>query len=120
MDVTRKLIVIGLLLLATLVSGFGKTWNVHLSGFHKLFGLAWVVFTGILVYQAGRQIESRAAFFAAVAVLGVSVVALFWSGSVLTMPKLANGAWLNLHRVATAVAVIATGVLARLFLLGKP
>jgi len=119
MDISRKLIVIGLLLLATMFTGFGKSINLPLSGFHKLIALAWVVFTAIVVYHSGRQIESRAAFFVVIAVLAVSAVALIASGSALTMPKNASATWLNLHRVATAFAVLATAIMARLFSLGN-
>jgi len=119
MDITHKFFVIGVLLLATLLTGFGRPWNLPFSGLHKLVALALVVYTAIVVYHAGRQVESRLAFFAVIAVLGVSIVALIASGSVLTLPNLANAAWLNLHRVATAVAVIVMAIMARLFLLSK-
>jgi hypothetical protein len=115
MDITRKLVVIGLLLLATLATGFGKPFNLPLSGFHKLIALAWVVYTAIVIYHSGRQIESRAAFFAVIAVLAVSAVLLIASGSALTMPNRACVAWRNLHRIATGFAVLATAILARLF-----
>jgi hypothetical protein len=119
MDLTRKLIVIGVLLLATLATGFGKPWNLPLSGLHKLIALAWVVFTVIVVYHAGRQIESRTAFFTLIAVLGVSMVALIASGSVLTIPSIDPTAWLAIHRIATAIAVAATAMMARLLLFRK-
>jgi hypothetical protein len=119
MDITRKLVVIGLLLLATLATGFGKPWNLPLSNFHKLFALAWVIYTAIVVYHSARQVESRTAFFAMIAVLAVSMVALIASGSVLTIPKLTSAAWLNLHRIATAFAVLATAIMARLFIVIK-
>jgi len=116
MDISRKLIVIGLLLLATMLTGFGKSINLPLAGLHKLIALAWVVYIAIVVYQSGRQIDSRAAFIAVIAVLTVSAVALIASGSLLTMPNHASGAWLNLHRVAAAFAVLATAITARLFI----
>jgi hypothetical protein len=119
MDLTRKLIVIGLLLLATLVTGFGKPWNLPLSGLHKLIALAWVVYTVIVIFHSGRPIESRPAFFAMLAVLGLSMVALIASGSMLTVPSVDPAAWLAMHRIATAFAVIATAVMARLVLAVK-
>ncbi len=119
MDLTRKLIVLGLLLLATLVTGFGTPLRLPFSSLHKLIALAWVVFTVIVVYHAGRQVESRTAFFALIAVLGVSMAALIASGSVLTIPSIPPTAWLLLHRIATALAVIATAMLARLLFLSE-
>jgi hypothetical protein len=119
MDLTRKLIVIGLLLLATLLTGFGKPWNLPLSGLHKLIALAWVIFTCIVVYHAGRPVESRTAFWAVIAVLGVSIVALIASGSFLTIPRFDPTAWLAMHRIATVFAVAAFVFIVRLFVLNK-
>jgi hypothetical protein len=116
MDLTRKLVLIGLLLLATLVTSFGKPWNLPLSGLHKLIALAWVVYTVVVIFRSGRPIESKTAFFAVIAVLGVSMVALIASGSALTVPRFDPAAWLAIHRIATAFAIIATAILARLFL----
>jgi hypothetical protein len=120
MDVTRKLVVIGLLLLATLITGFGKPFNLPLSKFHKLVALAWVVFTVILVYHSGRVIESSVDFIVVIAILGVSIAVLIWSGSVLTMPMLDHTIWLVLHRIATAIAVIASAIMASFFVRKSP
>jgi len=125
MDVTRKLIVIGSLLLATLVTGIWlgqleKPLNPTLSGIHKLLALAWVIYSAIVIYHAARPIESRAAYFAALAVLAISMVALIASGSVLTVPKSANTTWLTVHRIVSALAVIASWIAARLIILNKP
>jgi hypothetical protein len=120
MAITQKFIVIGLLFLATLATGFwrGNAGNPALSGLlHKLLALAWVIYTAIVVYHPARQIESRTAFFATIAVLAVSIVALFWSGSVLTMPKLESAAWLAVHRIASVFAVVAFAFALRLFIL---
>ena len=119
MTITHKFIVIGLLLLATLVTGFGKPLNMPLSNFHKLLALAWVIFTAIWIYRAARLIELSAAHFAVIATLGVSMVALIASGSLLTVPKLATAAWLAVHRLATAFAVAAFVFTLRLFILHK-
>ena len=119
MDITRKLVVIGLLLLATLATGFAKAFNLPLTSVHKLIALAWVIYTAIVVYHSGRQVESRTAFFAVIAVLGVSIVALIASGAVLTAPNLTNAAWLNLHRIATAFAVLGVAIMARLLIASK-
>ncbi len=120
MDLTRKFIVIGLLLLATLVTGFGKPHNIPLSGFHKLLALAWVIFTAILVFHVAWRTEPKTAFFCVIAVLGVSIVALIWSGSVLTMTQLDHTVWRILHRIATAIAVTASVLMARFLILSKP
>ncbi len=123
MDITRKLIVIGLLLLATLITGFwrGYTGDQVLSGLlHKLLGLAWVVYFLIVLYHAARPMQSRTAYYAAIAVLVVSMIGLIATGSVLITPNVATGPWLALHRVATAMAVIASAILGRQFFLNSP
>ena len=125
MDITGKLILIGLLLLATLGTGFrvtsaGKPLNAFFSTGHKLLALAWVIFSMILVYRSARQIESRTIFFTAIAVLVVSMAGLVWSGSMLTLSNLVGTAWLIVHRVVAATAVIAAIITARLLISMKP
>lgn len=119
MTVTHKFIVIGLWFLATLTTGFWRshTGQAALPGIHKLLALTWAVYTVIVIYHAGRPVEGRAAFFAAIAVLAVAMAALVATGSLLTMPQHVNAATLNTHRMATAVAAIAASVTARLLLL---
>jgi asparagine N-glycosylation enzyme membrane subunit Stt3 len=122
MIVTHKLIVIGFLFLVTLATGFwrGYAANPALSGtLHKLLGLAWVVYSVIVLYHSARPIQSRTAFYAAIAVLVVSMIALIATGSVLTLPKTETTAWLTLHRVASAIAVIASAILARILFLNR-
>jgi hypothetical protein len=120
MGLSRKLITIGVLFLATLATGFwrGNAGSPAFPGLlHKLLGLAWVIYTAIVVYHAGRPVESRAAFFSAIAVLALSMVALIATGSLLTMPQHENAAWLHAHRIASAIAAIAGGVTVRLLML---
>jgi hypothetical protein len=122
MDVTRKLIWIGVLLLATLATGFwrGNFGSDGLSGIlHKLLGLAWVVYSTIVLYHTARPIESRVIFYTAIAVLTVSMVGLVWSGSMLTLPNINSAGWLLAHRIESAFAVVASVIVARLFLLHK-
>ena len=122
MTVTHKFIVIGLLFLATLTTGFwrGHTGQAALPGIHKLLALTWVVYSCIVIYHAGRPVGWRAALIAAVAVLALSMAALIATGFLLTMPQHVNAATLNAHRMATALAAIAGGVAARLLLLHGP
>jgi hypothetical protein len=119
MMVTQKFIVIGLWFLVTLATGFwrSKAGQAALPGIHKLVALTWVVYTAIVIYHAGRPVEWRAAFLAAIAVLAVAMAALIATGSLLTMPQHLNAATRNAHRMAAAAAAIAGGVTARLLLL---
>jgi len=120
MTLTRKLIVIGLLFLATLTTGFwrGNAESPAFPGLlHKLVGLGWLIYTVIVIYHAGRMVESRPAFFPVIAVLAVSMVALIATGSLLLMPQHECSAWLNVHRAASATAAVAGGVIVRLLIL---
>lgn len=124
MAVTQKFIVIGLLFLATLVTGIllgqlGKPLNPALSGVHKLVALAWVIFSAIYIFHAPRPIDARTAYFAAIAVLAISMVALIASGSVLMVPKLASAAWLAVHRITTVTGAAAFVFTLRLFILNR-
>jgi hypothetical protein len=119
MTVTHKLIVIGLWFLATLTTGFwrGHAGQAAFPGIHKILALTWIVYTAIVIYHAGRQLEWRAALLVAIAVLAAAMAALIATGSLLTMPQRVNAATLNAHRIAAAVAAIAGGVIARLLLM---
>jgi len=119
MTLTHQFIVIGLLFLATMATGFwrGNAGQAAFPGIHKLLALTWVVYTVMVIYHAGRPVESRAAFFAAIAVLAVAMAALIATGSLLTMPQHVNAASRNAHRIAAAAAAIAGGVTVRLLLL---
>ena len=115
----QKLVAIGLLFLAALATGI---WRRNAgrpaiaSLLHKLLGLAWVIYTAVVVYHAERPIDSGAAFFAAIAVLAVSNVALIATASLLTLPQQESSARLNLHRIASVTAAIACGVTLRLLM----
>lgn len=124
MAVTPKFIAMGLLLLATLGTGIwlgqlGKPLNPAVSTVHKLLALAWVIFAAIGIYHAARLVQPSAAHFAAIVILGVSMVALVASGSVLTVPKLESAAWLAVHRIASVIAVAAFAVASRMLILYK-
>ena len=122
MDLNRKLIVIGLLLLATLATGFWRSnaGNPVLSElFHKLLGLAWVIYSAIVLYHAARPIQFRTAYYWTVAVLVVSMIALIATGSLQTT-KLESAVWLNLHRITSAIAAIAAVVTTRILILNRP
>ena len=117
MGLSHKLIAIGLLFAATVATGFwrGNAETTALpSLLHKLLGLAWVIYTATVVYHAGRPVTSRAVFFSAIVILAVTMVALVATGSLLTVPQRQSSAWLNAHRIASAIAAIAGGVILRL------
>ena len=121
MPIAQKLIVVGVLFLLTIATGLwaGFTTNGAASALHKLLGLAaFGYFAAILVHSA-RPGETPFAFALVIGALALSVIVLVLTGSVLTIPTLANSTWLNLHRVATALALIATAATAKLFIVSR-
>jgi uncharacterized membrane protein len=119
MDLKWKLIVNGLLLLATLFTGFlrNKSGKPVALGLHKLLALTWIVYAAIVVYHSGRPFESKTAFIAVIAILGLSIAVLIWSGSTLTMPASNHAVWLALHCLASVFAIAAAVLMARLLIL---
>ncbi len=124
MAILHRFLWIGLLFLLTLITGIwvgqaGRVLHPALSSFHKLLALAWVVFAAIRIYHLARQTEPSAALIAVIATLGVTIVLLIASGSVLTVPRLASTTWVVVHTIASVIAVAAFGMVLRLFALNK-
>ncbi len=125
MDVLHGFFWTGLLLLAALgtglwVSGLGRPLNPPLSGIHKLLALAWVVVATFRIWHTARLSESSPVLIVVVGVLGLTIVALIASGSVLTVPNEKIGTWLAVHRIATVIAVAAFIVTLRMSIIHKP
>ncbi len=93
--------VIGLLLLAALVTG------------------SWQGNSGKRLHSP-RQIEYRITLFTVIAVLGVSVMALFATCALLTAPQPKRVPWLTAHLIASVSAAIASAIMTRIFILNKP
>ena len=124
MSFAEKFFVIGLLLLATLVTGLwlallGKPLNGMLGVLHKIFALILVMFLAIRISYLIRLFESGPAMRAAVVVLLLSILAAFATGIIESVPSVEGVVWLTMHRIASAMAAIAGGVTALLLMLNK-
>jgi hypothetical protein len=113
-----KLRVIVWLFVATLVSGLcmifaGKVLHVPLALVHKLLAVLCLV---VLLRNAGvlRTFDAPQALPAAIIVFAVAILAAFVTGAVQSIPACASSLWLNLHRIASAIAAIGCAVAARL------
>lgn len=120
MDIHRLLFVCLFLLLA-LVTGFwldnsSKLLHSFIGVAHKLLAVACVVFYIVFVAHSPRPTQSKAAWIVAIVLAFASAISLFATGAMLTMPALATRICLNVHRVASGVAVLATGLTLRLVL----
>jgi hypothetical protein len=119
----RTGIAIGLIVLGMVLSGFWMRESAR-RGFpglvHKLLAISWVVLLVIAVRHVSRLTSFHSAHFAVITLLGVSVIGMFVSGSLLTVPKFVTTAWLAVHRVGALVAALATAAAMRLFLIKSP
>ena len=116
--IVDKLRLIGWLFAATLVSGLcmvfaGKVPHVPLAVVHKLLAVVCLV---VLLRNVGtfRAFEAPPALPAAIIVFAAAFLAAFATGAVQSMPSRASSLWLNLHRIASAIATIGCAVAARL------
>ena len=115
--VVDKLTPVAWLFGATLVSGLlmalgGKSLQVPLAVIHKILALVCLF---LLIRAIGRLggIHEPPALPVAAAVFVAAFLVSFATGVVESIPACAGTLWLNLHRVAAAVAAIACAVAAR-------
>ena len=114
----------GVVFLLTLASGFwlsrsGKPLNTAVFTAHKLIALGAVIAMAVQTYNALSNAEAQAIFIAPILMIGLCVAALFASGALMSVNvnKSNYGAFHTVHRIATALAIIA-GV-ALIYLLGS-
>ena len=106
---------------ATLVSGLlmvlaGKSLQVPLAVIHKILALVGL-FLLIRAIDRPGAIHLAPALPAAIAAFAAAFLVSFATGVLESIPACAGTLWLNLHRVAAAVAAIACAVAARLIVL---
>ena len=112
---TSKLILTGLLLLFTLLSGVwlshsGRPYNTAIFTLHKLIALGAVIFTVVTVQQLRTGVDTRALTIGVIVITGLLFLSLFASGALLSIGKPDHIAILSIHRVAPLLAVIATAL----------
>jgi len=108
MNVVTKLIIAGLFLVFTLLSGVwlsnsGKPINSLILTIHKLIALGLVIFIGVTVNSLSRNSGVDLAQVVLIVVSAVLFLALFVSGAFLSMGKPISGVVLTIHRVAPIV-----------------
>ena len=113
-DTLSKFTAPGFLLLLTLAFGVwlslsGKPYNGILFNVHKLIALAAVVVTVILFYQLLKGTTLPVFTIVLFIVAGLCVVALFFTGAMMSAGKLDYGMMLTIHRVALVLIVVAIG-----------
>jgi hypothetical protein len=111
MDVVSKFAVAGVLFVLTLAFGLwlshaGKPYNGLLFNAHKLLALAAVV---VAAWQARDELAlagPQARFILLLVLAGVSIVALFATGALMSIGKGEQATFLKVHKAAIVLAVI--------------
>ena len=109
------------LLVAILVSGLwetvaGRHLYVPIAITHKLLAVLCLI---LLLRIPGtiRAIQAPPILAAMAVVFGIAYLAAFVTGAVQSIPVCASSLWLNVHRAAAGIAVIASAVAARLIVM---
>lgn len=119
METLSKFSVPAMGLALTLAFGFwlsklGKPYSGILFNVHKLIALGTVVFA-VLQISKTMDLAGQPLLIAALIVAGLCAVALFASGTLMSMVKLDYALTLTVHRIAPIVLVIAMAVMIYLF-----
>lgn len=110
-----RIIVVGVLLVLTLVSGLwlsnsGKPYHSVIFNIHKLIALGAVSATAVTVYRLRTSVDIRMLVIGAIVITGMLFLALFVSGALLSIGKPDHVAILTVHRVAPLLAVLSTAL----------
>jgi len=115
-NISIKIIGAGLLFLFTIAAGIwlsnsGKPLNTLIFTTHKLIALSAVIFTAIVIYKMLKDVEIRTAILILIIAAGLSVLALFISGALLSLDKPVNNTILAIHRITSTLTVLITAVI---------
>ena len=124
MEVASKFITPGILFLLTLafgvwVSKIGKPLNTAIFTVHKLIALAAVIFTGIAIYGLVKNFQIHLLIMALMIAVGLCILALFATGTLLSLDLPAQNIPLLIHRIAPALAVTCMAMTIYLLSSGK-
>ena len=115
MTIISRITGTGLLLLFTIITGFwlsysGRPLNNGIFTIHKLIAVGAVIFMVITMKSMLKTADNRGVLSILVTVAGLSTLALFVSGALLSIKSQASNVWLIVHRVSPAFVVIITVV----------
>lgn len=118
MNVLSVFILPGIIFIIMLAFGFwlshlGKPYHGLLFNIHKLLALGAVVVTALQVSRLLKNTGAPGLVLVLLLVAGLCVIALFASGTLLSLDRLSYDVMRNVHRVATVVLVLAMLLLAR-------
>ena len=111
MDVLSNFLTLGIVFLLTLAFGFwlsriGKPYNGILFNIHKLLALATVIVAAFEIRKT-LQSEGTIPFYnVLIALTGVSIIALFATGALMSIGKLNYAVSLTIHKAAPILATM--------------
>ena len=116
MNLTAKLIGIGVLFILVIITGFyitreGKPYNSALFNTHKLIALAGTVLIGILIYKLQQGMELSLFVGTLLTIAGVMFLLLIVSGGLLNLEISFSKILKWIHRIVTGMAIIITTLL---------
>jgi len=125
MEVASKFITPGIIFLFTLAFGvwlskIGRPLNTVIFTAHKLIALAAVIFTGIAIYGLIKNLEVHFLIIPMIVVIGLCILALFATGTMLSLDLPTQNIPLTIHKIAPALAVVCMAVTIYLISGGKP
>ena len=125
MEVASEFITPGILFLLTLAFGvwlskIGKPLNTIIFTAHKLIALAAVILTGIAIYSLIKNLEVHFLIILMMIVMGLCVLALFATGTLLSLDLPVQNIPLLIHRSVPALAVTCMAITIYLISSGKP
>ena len=111
MDVLSNFLTLGIVSLLTLAFGFwlsraGKPYNGVLFNIHKLLALAAVI---VAVFEIRKMLQSDGLIpfcNVLIALTGVSIIALFATGALMSIGKLNYAVSLTIHKITPILATM--------------
>ena len=102
---SHQIILPAALMLLTLASGLwlsksGRPYSTGIMTVHKLIALATCVFAGITLVTLIKTGDPQTLIIGLIILAGLSAVALFATGAMMSIEKTLRPAWRMIHRVA--------------------
>ncbi|NOH01811.1 MAG: hypothetical protein HND47_07540 [Chloroflexi bacterium] len=115
MEFLSKFTLPGIGFILTLAFGFwvshvGRPYNGVLFNVHKLIALGTVVLAAMQIYQWLKTAETQTLLIVLIVLAGVSVVALFASGALLSIGNVNYQVVKLIHNIAPILLVLAMGI----------
>jgi hypothetical protein len=112
-NIILKISISGLLFLFSIVTGLllhksGRPLNTSIFTIHKLTAVGLVIFMVLLIYNFLKDTNIEITTLLLIIVAGLSFLALFVSGALLSIEKTTNKKKLLTHNIATLLALFST------------